>query len=130
MKTGIAAVVFALGVLVSASAVAVAAPINAKNVGQVTIFCPSGTYTAVVNGNGNFTPAHDVNSNTVLIPTSFGEFVGTIGGVVVDVEAPVAKGSAVPANGRVQECNYTLEFETPDGLFVGSGSVTGFIAQP
>ena len=130
MRTGIAAIVLALGVLVSASALAVAAPINAKNAAQITIVCPSGTYTAVINGNGAFTAAHDVNSNAVLIPTAFGEFIATIGGVVVDVEAPVAKGSAVPANGRIQECNYTFEFETPDGPFVGSGGVTGFIARP
>lgn len=113
----------------AASAVAVAAPINAKNSGQITLVCPSGTYTAVINGNGNFTPAHDIASNTVLIPIAFGEFIGRIDGVIVDDEAPVAKGSAVPANGRVEECNYTLTFPTPDGLFVGSGSVTGFAAN-
>jgi hypothetical protein len=27
-----------------------------------------------LNGNGVFTPAHDVATTTVLVPTSFGEF--------------------------------------------------------
>lgn len=129
MKTSLAAVVFALGVLVSGSAVAVAAPVNAKSASQITIVCPNGTYRAVVNGNGNFTAAHDINSNTVLIPIAFGEFIGKINGVVVDDEPPLAKGNSVPPNGRMQECNYTFTAQTPDGLFVGSGSVTGFIAQ-
>src|SRR3954470_12486169 len=130
MKTGLAAVVFALGVLVSGSAVAGAAPVSAKNASQITIVCPSGTYTAVVNGNGNFTAAHDIHSNTVLIPIAFGEFIGKINGVVVDDEPPLAKGNSVPGNGRIEECNYTFTAQTPDGLFVGSGSVTGFIAHP
>jgi hypothetical protein len=129
MKTSLAAVVFVLGVLVSASAVAIAAPVNAKNASQITIVCPSGTYTAVVNGNGDFTAAHAVDSNTVLIPIAFGEFIGTINGVVVDDEPPLVKGNSVPGNGRIQECNYTFRAETPDGPFVGSGSVTGFIAR-
>jgi hypothetical protein len=47
--------------------------------------------------------------------------------VLVDVEAPTAKGSAVPANGKIQNCNYTVEFDTPDGHISGSGGVTGFI---
>jgi hypothetical protein len=126
MKTVFAAAVFALAAL-TACALAVAAPINAKNAGLITIYCGSGTYTAVVNGNGNFTAAHDINSNAVLIPTAFGEFTATLDGVLVDVEAPTAKGSAVPANGKIQNCNYTVEFDTPDGHIFGSGAVTGFI---
>ena len=74
--------------------------------------------------------AQDVDSSAVLIPTAFGKFIATVGGVVVDVEPPVGTGSALPANGRVQECNYTFAADTPDGLFVGHGSVTGFIAHP
>jgi hypothetical protein len=130
LRLGLAAVVGALVALVGASAVAVAAPINAPNAFPITIYCPSGTYSAVVNGNGAFTAAHAVDSNTVLIPTAFGEFIGTIGGVVVVDDPASVKGHAVPANGRVEQCYYTAQFDTPDGLFVGSGTVTGFVANP
>ena len=122
-------VVVALTGVVGASAVAIAAPVNAKNAFPITLVCPSGTYAAVVNGHGSFTAAHDTNSNTVLIPIAFGEFIGTIHGVVVEDDPPVVKGSAAPANGRVEDCYYTVQFDTPDGVFIGRGSVTGFAAH-
>lgn len=126
----VSAIVLALIVLLSASAVALAAPINAKRALPITIYCPSGTYAAVVNGNGAFTAAHAVNSNTVLIPIAFGEFVATIDDVVVEDDPPTVKGGAAPANGRVETCYYTVQFDTPDGLFEGTGTVTGFAANP
>ncbi|MGN6797186.1 MAG: hypothetical protein ACTHKS_03475 [Gaiellaceae bacterium] len=129
LRLGLAVVVLALGVLAAASAVALGAPTNSKNAFPITIYCPSGTYAAVVNGRGAFTAAHAVNSNTVLIPIAFGEFIGTINNVVVEDDPASAKGNAVPSNGRVEECYYTAQFETPDGLFVGSGTVTGFAAH-
>ena len=44
------------------------------------LVCGNGkTYEVVTPpGNGDFTPAHDVNSNTVLVPVEFGAFTGTI----------------------------------------------------
>ena len=101
----------------------------------ITIVCPSGTYEAVVNGNGAFTAAHAVDSNTVLIPIAFGEFTGTFtdpdGNEFPETDPPVAKGNAVPANGRVEACNYTVDLSFDDGAsFVGGGSVTGFIPGP
>ncbi len=109
-----------------------AAPKNAPESLTVTIVCPSGTYVAVVNGNGEFTPAHSLDSNTVLIPIAFGEFTGTFtdanGVTTTETEPPSAKGSAVPANGRIQDCTYSFLQSFPDGSsFAGSGSVTGFI---
>lgn len=109
-----------------------AAPTNAKNAFPVTIVCPSGTFEAVVNGNGGFTAAHAVDSNTVLIPIAFGVFTGTFtdanGVTSTETEPATTKGKAVPANGAVENCNYTVDLPFPDGSsFVGSGSVTGFI---
>ena len=114
------------------SPVGIAAPTNAKNAFVVTIFCRSGTFEAVVNGSGEFTAAHAVDSNTVLIPIAFGEFTGTFtdaaGNESTEIDPPVAKGNAVPANGRVEECSYSFELVFPDtSSFVGSGDVTGFI---
>ena len=110
-----------------------AAPINAPRSFTVTIECPSGTYEAGLNGNGAFTPAHSLDSNEVLIPIAFGEFTGTFtdanGVSSTETDPPFAKGSAMPANGRVQNCTYSFLQSFPDGSsFAGSGSVTGFIA--
>jgi hypothetical protein len=109
-----------------------AAPINAKTAFTITIECPSGTYESVVNGNGEFTPAHSLDSNTVLIPIAFGTFTGTFtdpnGVTSTDTEPPVTKGAAVPANGLVEDCTYSFRLSFPNGSsFAGSGSVTGFI---
>ena len=109
-----------------------AAPTNAPNAFPVTIVCPSGTFDAVVNGNGEFTAAHAVDSNRVLIPIAFGTFTGTFtdpdGVVSTETDPPVAKGKARPGNGRIEDCTYSFELSFPDGSsFAGSGSVTGFI---
>ncbi len=98
----------------------------------MTIFCPSGAFEAVVNGNGEFTAAHAVDSNTVLIPIAFGTFTATFtdanGLTTTETDPPVTKGKATPKNGKVQNCTYSVEFSFPDGSsFAGSGSVTGFI---
>ncbi len=86
----------------------------------------------MVNGNGQFSPAHAVGSRAVLVPIAFGEFTGTFtdadGTTTTEVEPPVAKGSSRPANGAVEDCSYSFEFEFPDGSsFAGSGGVTGFV---
>jgi len=121
----------AVAACASLAPVADAAPTNAKKALFITIVCPSGTYEAVVNGNGAFTAAHAVDSNTVLIPIAFGEFRGTFtdpDGIVSTVtDPPLAKGNAVPANGRVELCNYSVEQFFDGASFVGGGSVTGFI---
>jgi hypothetical protein len=108
-----------------------AAPINAKKAFTLTVVCPSGTYEAVANGNGEFSPAHALDSNAVLIPIAFGTFTGTFtdpnGVTSTETDPGVTKGSAVPANGRVEDCTFSFLLSFPDGSsFAGSGSVTGF----
>src|SRR4051812_33687608 len=60
----------------------------------ISIACDNGvTYSAVSNGNGAWTPAHDLNSNAMLIPTSFGDVTTTItdsDGNVLDTEVDPA----------------------------------------
>jgi hypothetical protein len=131
LKTILAAAsVVACAAIVSSGAAA--APINAKNATPILIVCPSGSYQAVVNGNGNFTAAHAVDSNTVLIPVAFGPFTSTFtdpaGIGTTSVDPGSAKGNSIPPNGKLQDCMYSISFSFADGSsFFGSGSVTGFI---
>src|SRR6266581_6557227 len=47
-------------------------PTNAKNATTLEAVCPGPTpFTVVVNGNGEFTPAHVIGSTSVFIPTAF-----------------------------------------------------------
>jgi hypothetical protein len=131
LKTILAAASFAACAAIVSSG-ATAAPVNAKNATPILIVCPSGSYQAVVNGKGNFTAAHAVDSNTVLIPIAFGPFTTTFtdpdGVITTNVEPGSAKGNSVPANGKIQDCMYSISFSFTDGSsFFGSGSVTGFI---
>lgn len=101
--------------------------------------CGSTTYHVVVNGNGEWTPAHDLRSNKVFIPHAFGTFYGVIrnpAGEVVDSfsEPGSVQGSGKQKNGV--SCVYSF-VEVSDGsdpefpagsTFTGSGSVTGQIA--
>lgn len=132
MRTTALALVAAAASAVSLASVAAAAPINAKNSTPILLVCPSGTYQTVVNGNGPYTPAHSVTSNTVLIPIAFGPFTGTFtdanGVMTTQVDPGSSKGSATPTGAAIQTCTYYLQFSFPDGSsFSGSGTVTGFI---
>jgi hypothetical protein len=105
----------------------------------IPVVCDNGiTYVIAANGNGAFTPAHDMASTTMLIPTSFGEFHGTItdsDGNVIDsfTDPPMTKGnSGNHARATTTSCGYTITdtFEDPDLgtlTFTGEGSVTGFV---
>src|SRR2546428_13791132 len=46
-------------------------PLNAKNSSVFTANCGTTQLMVVVNGNGEFTPAHVIGSTTVFIPTAF-----------------------------------------------------------
>ncbi len=56
----------------AAAGLAAADPANAPKSSPITITCGSTIYHAVVNGDGAWTPAHDLNSNSILIPVAFG----------------------------------------------------------
>jgi hypothetical protein len=105
----------------------------------IPVVCDNGvTYQATVNGNGVFTPAHDIASTSILVPTAFGEFHGTVtdsDGNVIDQfsDPPVVKGnSGNHARTTTTSCTFTLteSFEDPGlGLLTLTveGSVTGFV---
>ena len=117
-----------------ASATATAAPVNAPNAETVALDCgDAGTYDVVVNGNGDWSPGHDLNSNAVLIPVAFGETTFTLTdpeGNVIDqgTEPATTKGKA-KAKGRARiTCTFTLTFTEDGNTATVTGSVTGFVS--
>jgi len=125
--------------LVAAAGPVAADPVNAPEATHVPLTCDNGhTYDAVVNGDGDFSPAHDLNSNKMLVPTSFGEFTGTITdseGNVLDsfTDPPSSKGQSGKKHRKTAtSCTFTFgeTFEDPELgtlTFSGAGSVTGFV---
>src|ERR1043166_9231400 len=65
------ALVLAVWAAAAISPVAGADPTHAKNSTLITADCGGQAVTVSVNGNGEFTPAHDVNSTSVVVPTAF-----------------------------------------------------------
>jgi hypothetical protein len=107
--------------------------------GAFPLTCNGVTYQVVTAGNGEWTPAHDANSNLVFIPHSFGVFHGEVrdadGNLVDSFDEPAAtQGSGKQKNDVT--CTYSFS-EVSDGSdpefpagysFSGSGPVTGQIA--
>lgn len=132
------------GVLATAMGVALVAPGVAQAdplpPGSETfeLMCGGETHEVVVSGRGLFTPAHDVDSNTVFVPTSFGETDVTVtiadGGEVIDefTDPAMWKGQATRERRTSTSCTYTIVFEfydeelDEDLLITASGSVEGF----
>lgn len=119
----------ALAALALSAGLSSAAPVNAPRATPITIECGSaGTFEAVTVGNGEFTPAHDLNNNRVLIPVSIGPTTFTArdaeGNVVFEeTETTVrTKGHARPRGRTLLNCTFTLTFPTEEG---GTATVTG-----
>lgn len=123
--------------LLTGSGLLAPAHADPKLVGNpIVIVCDNGhTYEAVVSGNGSWTPAHDLDSNTMLIPTAFaGEHftVTDAEGNVLEEEFPEDRTkSADKDRATSTSCTFSFSdtFEDPElGLLTvsGSGSVTGF----
>ena len=127
-----------------AISIGIPASVGADPIGTVaTLECDGTTYEVIVNSNGQWSPAHDANSNAIFIPTAFGTFTGTIfdeEGNLVDTftdEGTLEKGrSNSNARGPVLDCTFT-ETEVSDGsdpefpegfTFGGTGEVSGSVA--
>jgi hypothetical protein len=122
----------AMVVAAAVSGVAAADPANAPRSSPVTVTCGNTTYQAVVNGNGDWAPAHDLNSNSVLIPVAFGVethvFTDPGGTAHTSTVPPRAKGVSAPNAVPLLDCSYHLALSFPDGSsVVVDGTVTGFI---
>jgi hypothetical protein len=103
----------------------------------IQLVCGGATYSVLVNGNGDFTPARDTASTTVFVPTSFFDSSYVItdsSGNIVDQgtdDTVVTKGRSDKARGTAVTCSFSVSdvFEDPElGQLTGtfSGMVTGF----
>jgi hypothetical protein len=135
-KTRLIALSFAAAtaLIATSAGVANADPVNAKGALPLQVTCDNGhTYTAVGNGNGNFTPAHDLDSNAVLIPVAFGEITFTVtdpNGNIIDQETqpPAGKGSSANNPNATTNCSFSGGSISPDGsTFTLVGTVTGLV---
>jgi len=126
--------VAATALVATSAGVASADPVNARDALPIQIACDNGqTYTAVANGNGNFTPAHDLDSNAILVPVSFGPITFTLtdpNGVIIDQETDPAasKGSSASNPNASTSCSFSGGATAPDGTtFSIVGTVTGMV---
>ena len=130
-----AAVIALLAALFATAQVASADPINAPGAFQISVSCDNGhDYSVVANGNGHWTPAHDINSTATLVPLAFGEQVLTLtdpdGNVTEQVIPPSSKGADTSNGTRATKtsCTFSGSQTDPEGnTFTITGSVTGFV---
>jgi uncharacterized lipoprotein NlpE involved in copper resistance len=110
-----------------ASPVAGADPTHAKNSTLITADCGGQMVTVSVNGNGEFTPAHDVASSSVFVPTAFVlTFTFTPTGGAPEPETDTSSKAAPIAD--TVTCDIPLQtlFAGPEGVATIEGTVTGF----
>ena len=133
MTGAAAAAILSLGAWVPAHA----DPIHAKNAFAFQIVCDNGhSYGAVANGNGTFTPAHDLSSTAVLVPIAFGPITFTVRdseGNILDQETSpsTAKPGASSHNKNMTtNCEFFGSQSGPDGTtFSIDGTVTGMVTK-
>jgi hypothetical protein len=131
MTGAAAAAVLGLGLWAPAHA----DPIHAKSALPLQISCDNGqTYSAVANGSGAWTPAHDLSSSAVLVPVSFGPITFTVTdseGNILDQEtspSTAKPGAAAHNKNATTSCDFSGSSTAPDGTtFTIEGTVTGFV---
>jgi hypothetical protein len=122
-------VALTLAILMLAALVqgAAADPVNAKNAFAFTATCDDEQVAFVVNGAGDFTPAHVVGTTAVLIPEVFDiTFSFTPPGGPTETET-FTEAKANP-KGDVT-CNLNISETTEEGTFSVIGTVTGFFPR-
>ena len=106
---------------------AAADPIHAKNSLQLEALCGATTYHVVLNGNGEFNPAHIIGSTAMFVPYSFdltNTFTPTGGPTFTSTDTS-AKGG--PHKGAIS-CTIPFQsFNAPGGTFTIEGTVIGFL---
>jgi hypothetical protein len=110
--------------------VAGADPVNAKNSTHLYALCgpQQVRVDVVVIGNGEFTPAHVLNSTSVFIPTAFNTtFTFTpSGGGTPEVETDTSAKAGTFANTVTCTLPVQTLFDGPQGKATIQGTVTGF----
>ena len=121
-------VALVLGILMVAALAqgAAADPINAKNSLTFPATCDNGqTVQVVVNGNGEFSPAHVVGSTAVFVPQAFDltfEFTPPGG----PTESETDTSSKHNVHGDLVTCSFDTTQTFPFGTLHLFGSATGF----
>jgi hypothetical protein len=121
-------VALVLGILMVAALVqgAAADPINAKNSLTFPATCDNGqTVQVVVNGNGEFSPAHIVGSTAVFVPQAFDltfEFTPPGG----PTESETDTSSKHNVHGDLVTCSIDTTQTFPFGTLHLFGTATGF----
>jgi hypothetical protein len=125
-RTSVALVVAASVMGVFATAVS-ADPVNSKSSLTFPATCDNGqTVDVVVNGNGEFSPAHVVGSTTVFVPQAFDltfEFTPT-GGQTMSESNTASKPNV---HGDLVTCSFDTTQTFPDGTLHLFGTATGFL---
>jgi hypothetical protein len=118
---------FAIVLAVFAQA-ASADPVNAKKSSPFIANCGGPNLMVVVNGNGEFTPAHVIGSTAVFIPTAFDlTFSFTPIGGATESDTDTSAKAHQPRNAVTCDLPAALNtFTSPEGTFTISGTVTGF----
>lgn len=125
-------IAFALGaaaLLAVSAGTASAAPTGAPKALWVTATCGADQFRMVVNGNGAFPAAHDVNGTKVFVPVAFGETTvsGSDGSLQAYPEG--IKGAADPKGHTLITCSWRGDPEVFGGVtYTASGTVAGFFA--
>jgi hypothetical protein len=114
-----------LGVFAQAAS---ADPVNAKKSSPFIANCGGPNLMVVVNGNGEFTPAHVIGTTAVFIPTAFDlTFSFTPTGGATETETDTSAKAHQPSNAVTCDLPAALNtVMTPEGTFTISGTVTGF----
>lgn len=93
--------------------------------------CDNGqTYSVVTTeGQGEYTPAFDVESNGVIVPVSFGDLVirNSSGEIVFEEEGTASKGQSAKRAKNLVECTFSFTFDEEGETFTGTGTVVAKI---
>ena len=91
----------------------------------IPITCDGAVVMVAVNGNGDFTPGHDVTGTTVYVVQSIeATFTFTPTGGAPETETlSRSKGNV---HGDTMTCTFSLSETSPEGTFTASGSVVVF----
>jgi hypothetical protein len=121
--TALVVAVLALTVFAPAAS---ADPLKAKNSLALPATCDDGqTVQVVVNGDGEFTPAHVVGSTATFIPQALDitfEFTPTGG----TTETETGTSSKPNVHGDLVTCTFDVTQSFPEGTFHLFGTATGF----
>ena len=119
----LAGAVVAMGVVASGAS---ADPLNAKDSFAFPATCDDGqTVQIVVNGNGEFTPAHVVGSTAVFVPQALDvTFEFTPPGGPTETETETVSKPLI--HGDLVTCSFDVTQSFPFGTFHLFGTATGF----